>query len=123
MTETPVDERITKKRVTMKSVTLQRDGTLVTHEAVDYVREDFLEAYVRDAETRWQYVEFSEEYDAGPGGYDGSTYVPANLDVPDAGTFYEATGERAEEERLAAEQAVKDAAAAAEAQAQQDEEA
>ena len=118
MTETPVDERITKKRVTMKSVTLQRDGTMVTHEATDYVREDFLDAYVADAQTRWQYVAVSDEYDAGPGGFDGSTYVPAALDVPDAGTFYEATGERAEEERVALEEAQQAFETAAEAPVQ-----
>lgn len=119
MTETPVDDRITKKRVTMKSVTMQRDGSIATHEAVDYVREDFLDAYVADAQARWQYIEVSDEYDAGPGGYDGSTYVPEALDVPDAGTFYEATGERAEEERAAADEALE----AMKAAANQDEEA
>ncbi len=105
MSETPVDERITKKRVTMKSAMLRRDGAIEMHEATDYVREDFLEAYVTDALTRWQFVEVSEEYDAGPGGYHGSTYVPEGLDHPEAGVFHEATGDRAAEERAAFEEA------------------
>jgi hypothetical protein len=71
------DPRITKRRVTMKSVVAQPGGGTATHEAVDYVRPDFLDAYVEDARTRWQVVEVSDEPDAGPGGYDGDTVVPS----------------------------------------------
>jgi hypothetical protein len=78
---------ITKRRVTMRSVSLSPDGkTTLTHEAVDYVRPDHLEAYVADARTRWQSVEVSDEPDAGPGGYHGQTVAPD-------GTVYAATKE------------------------------
>jgi len=81
---------VTKRKVTMRSIFATPDGTGI-QEAVDYVRPDFLDAYVADAQTRWQVVEVSDEPDAGPGGYHGATYVPANLDVPNAGEFYAAT--------------------------------
>ena len=83
------DDRVTKRRVTMKSIGLSPDGaTTLAYEATDYVRPDHLEAYVADARTRWQSVEISDEPDAGPGGYEGATYVPTHLDVPDAGQLY-----------------------------------
>ncbi len=70
------DPRVDKRRVTMRSVTLDGAGNTITHQAVDYVRPDFLDAYVADARTRWQAVEVSTKPDAGPGGYDGKTKVP-----------------------------------------------
>jgi hypothetical protein len=77
------DPRITKRRVTMTTYMVRVDdkGTpfMETHQAIDYVRPDFLEAYVQDAQTRWQHVEVSDEPDAGPGGYDGETVVPEHL--------------------------------------------
>lgn len=88
--KTTVDPRITKKRVTMRSVRLLQNGNTAAEEATDYVREDHLEAYVAKARTTWQLVEVSEEYDAGPGGYEGATSVPDNLDLPDAGVVYPA---------------------------------
>lgn len=93
-----VDPRITKRRVTMRSVTLDSVGDVVTTEASDYVRPDHLDAYVKDAQERWQSVQVSDEFDAGPGGYEGTTSVPADLDLPDAGVVYPATGARALEE-------------------------
>lgn len=81
---------ITKRRVTMRdeTTTLREDGSkmTVTREAVDYVRPDFLDAYVSDAKARWQTVEVSKEPDAGPGGYDGDTVIHAEIDHPEAGT-------------------------------------
>lgn len=77
------DPEITKYRVTMSNP----DGFACT----DYVREDFLDAYVEDAKTRWETVEVSEEPDAGPAGYYGPTFVPEHLDTPLAGQFFEAT--------------------------------
>jgi hypothetical protein len=74
----------TKRRVTMRSAILTADG-IVTHEAVDYVPLDILDAYVSDARKRWQLVEVSDEPDAGPGGHDGVTHVPAHLEHPLAG--------------------------------------
>lgn len=87
---TEVDPRIDKRRVTVKSVIAVPGGTSEMT-ATDYVRDQHLTAYLEDARGRWQSVEVSEEYDAGPGGYDGSTYVPEGLNCPDAGTFYPAT--------------------------------
>lgn len=88
---TDIDPRITKRRVTMRSAVLLPDGATAISEAVDYVRPDHLDAYVADAMTRWQVVEVSEEPDAGPGGYEGETTVPAHLtSLPDAGVTYPA---------------------------------
>src|SRR4051794_19001921 len=84
------DPAITKRRVTMRSVVLTPDG-VATHEAVDYVRPDFLDAYLADARTRWQVVEASDLPDAGPGGYHGATHVPASLNHPLAGQTFPAT--------------------------------
>lgn len=67
------DERIDKRKVTMRNVTLLADGNTATLEATDYVRPDMLDAYVADAKTRWQWVGVSDEPDAGPGGYEGET--------------------------------------------------
>ncbi len=88
------DPRITKRRVVMTSARAVTDpngkiGTITT-EAVDYVRPDFLDAYVSDAQTRWDTVTVSDEPDAGPGGYDGATRCPETLDHPQAGEHYPA---------------------------------
>ncbi len=83
-----VDERIDKRRVTMTTYVALPDGTVSKHEAVDYVRPDFLDAYLVDARARWQVVEVSDDPDAGPGGYDGSTHIPTGIDHPDAGTTF-----------------------------------
>lgn len=92
------EQQITKRRVTMTSyvVTGVEDGKPVTqqHQAIDYVRPDFLDAYVEHARQSWQHVEVSEEPDAGPGGYDGATVVPAYLDHPLAGQVFPATGDK-----------------------------
>jgi hypothetical protein len=90
---TQPDPRITKRRVTMTSYVAVGDGETVKTEAVDYVRPDFLDAYVADARTRWQNVEVSDEPDAGPGGYDGATTIPEQLDHPLAGQTFDATTE------------------------------
>ena len=79
----PEEPVITKYRVTM--------STPSGFTATDYVRDDFLDAYVEDAKTRWEKVEVSDEPDAGPGGYYGPTYVPETLDHPLAGEFFEVT--------------------------------
>lgn len=90
------DERVDKRRVTMTSVVAgPNEGEVFTHQAVDYVRPDHLDAYVENARRNWQRVEVSDEPDAGPGGYDGQTAVPAGLPLPDAGVVYPATGEEA----------------------------
>lgn len=93
MTKTKADPRVTKRKVTMTSVFALPDGTTGQHQAVDYVRPDFLDEYVRDARTRWQVVEVSDEPDAGPAGYHGSTHVPAHLNHPLAGETFAATFE------------------------------
>ena len=79
-----VDPRITKRKVTMRGITstLLPGGKIHTleHQAVDYVPVEMLDAYVADAQTRWQLVEVGDEPDAGPAGYDGDT---ANLKLGD----------------------------------------
>lgn len=89
------DERITKRRVTMRNAfaKFDDDGQPYTevHEAVDYVNPEFLDAYVADAKLRWAHVQVSDEPDAGPGGYDGQTAIPAGIDHPEAGTIRPAT--------------------------------
>lgn len=99
MAKPKVDARITKRRVTMRNfVTLPpaKPGGppgIETHEAIDYVNPEFLDAYVADALTRWADVQVSEEPDAGPGGYHGQTVVPAGINHPEAGNFRPATTE------------------------------
>lgn len=90
-TKAKADHRVTKRRVTMRSIVALPNGELATHEAVDYVRPDFLDAYIADAQTRWQVVEVNDKPDAGPAGYDGATHVPAGLDHPLAGQSFAAT--------------------------------
>lgn len=79
---------IDKRKVTMRSVSLASNGVTMTQEAVDYVRPDHLDAYITDAQKKWQFVEVSDEPDAGPGGYEGQTAVPEHLPLPDAGVVY-----------------------------------
>lgn len=82
---TRTDDRITKRKVTMRSVSLappdvkgpNGEPVYQTWEKVDYVRPDYLPAYLEVARGLWQAVEVSEEPDAGPAGFDGATYVPA----------------------------------------------
>jgi len=87
------DPRVTKRRVTMQSATLAKDGKVYTTVMTDYVRPDFLDAYVADAESKWQVVEVSDEPDAGPAGYHGETVIPDHLNHPEAGTVFAATKE------------------------------
>lgn len=91
------EPEITKRRVTMTSVVAtMEDGVIVTRrmQAIDYVRPDFLDAYVFNARQHWQVVEVSEEPDAGPGGYHGATHVPAELNHPLAGRTFDETPEK-----------------------------
>jgi len=91
---------VDKRKVTMTSYftvpTGDPDNPVRTEkqEAVDYVRPDFLDAYVAHAQGNWQVVTVSEEPDAGPGGYDGQTHVPTVLDHPLAGQTFAATDEQ-----------------------------
>jgi hypothetical protein len=78
----------TKRRVTMRGAFPLPDGRgVASTEAVDYVPEEILDAYLARARARWQTVEVSAEFDAGPGGLTGLTWVPVDLDHPLAGTF------------------------------------
>jgi hypothetical protein len=86
-----MSETITKRRVTMRNFVAVSATVVHTHEAVDYVRPDFLDAYVADANTRWQEVVVSDEPDAGPGGYHGETVIPESLEHPLAGAVFAAT--------------------------------
>lgn len=80
-------DEVDKRKVTMRNVTLQADGSTATLEAVDYVRPDMLDAYVADARTRWQFVGVSDEPDAGPGGYEGDTAKLDHLEGRSASDF------------------------------------
>jgi hypothetical protein len=86
---------ITKRKVTARSISLAPEAGMPNLETVreDYVRPDFLDAYVNALREsgRWQTIEVSEEPDAGPGGYDGATYVPPGLAHPLAGAYYPAS--------------------------------
>ncbi len=68
-----------KRKVTMKSVGMAPDGTILEYVATDYVPEGMLDVYVADARTRWQFVDVADGYDAGPGGVDGETVELAHL--------------------------------------------
>jgi hypothetical protein len=99
-----VDPRIDKREITMRNATLLPDGNTAVMEVKDYVRPEHLAAYLADAREKWQYVSpatyeeaMEQEPNAGPGGYDGPTAVPAHLDLPDAGVVYPATGEAADD--------------------------
>lgn len=98
------DPRITKRKVTMRSVVLAPEPaaesdaepgwpTYLTLEATDYVRPDFLDAYLAEARGRWQQVTVSDAPDAGPGGYAGATHVPDRLDHDLAGRTFPAEQE------------------------------
>jgi hypothetical protein len=86
------DPRIDKRRVTMTTYIALADGSTKANVATDYVRPDFLDAYVAKAQQDWQVVEVSDEPDAGPGGYDGETNIPVGIDHPLAGAHFPATG-------------------------------
>lgn len=75
MTTKTKDPRVTKRRVTMRSVSLSAAGATLTREATDYVLPEELDAYLERARAGWQMVEVSEEPDAGPGGYEGQTVL------------------------------------------------
>ncbi len=78
----------TKRRVTMRVPLPLPDGRVLPDAvATDYVPDAILNAYVAHARERWSVVEVSADYDAGPGGVNGLTWVPAHLDHPLAGTF------------------------------------
>lgn len=79
---------IEKRRVVMESAQLLGDGTIQRHGVVDFVPVDILDAYVADAQTRWQAVTVPEPdmHDPGPAGDVGDTHYPAHLDHPLAGT-------------------------------------
>ncbi len=93
------DSRVDKRCVTMTNwvaVPPAKPGDepgVQMQQVKDYVRPDLLDAYVADAQTRWQDVAVSDEPDAGPAGYHGQTAVPGNLDHPLAGQVFAATQE------------------------------
>ena len=96
------EPQVTKRKVTMRSIHLGPEGVTLETVRTDYVREDFLESYLTVARTLHQSVEVADGYDAGPGGYEGATFIPATYPVrgtdgsveqrpfphPLAGTYY-----------------------------------
>jgi hypothetical protein len=102
----PPEGEVTKYRVTMRNFTGfdPVSGQALSHEAVDHVPQEILDAYTADARTRWGFVEVSKEPDAGPAGYHGATYYPAHLPIPNAGEYRPPTpGSTAERLLLQAE--------------------
>lgn len=93
MTQPDLDLEPPKRKVTMRSVALGPENTLMEMIAEDYIREDFLDAYVADARGRWQSVEVGG-IDDGPGGEESPTHVPARLNHPDAGKTFESKAEK-----------------------------
>lgn len=93
------EPQVTKKRVTLTSHPVVRGELEVRTVRTDYIREDFLDAFVEHAQEvdghtglpRYAVVEVSGEYDAGPGGYHGQTHVPHYLRHPLAGQTFPAT--------------------------------
>lgn len=82
---------VEKRKVTMTSVVATPMG-VQTHEAIDYVPLDILDAYVADAAPRWQSVIVGNEHDAGPGGDNGLTAYPAHLPHALSGLTVDADG-------------------------------
>jgi hypothetical protein len=89
------DQRITKRRVTLVNSAFVGTGPdgrdlYQRSEVVDYVPDDVrdgvnvLEAYLAAVRPAWQSVTVSEEFDAGPAGYEGQTYIPDVVVVPPA---------------------------------------
>lgn len=66
-------------KVTMKSVSLTDDGTLLEQAAEDYVDVEHLDAYVEDARTRWQSVVVGDVVDHGPAGAHGHYTVHPHM--------------------------------------------
>jgi hypothetical protein len=64
-----------RRKVTMTNAVALPGGGTALHEAVDYVAVDHLEAYVADANERWQAVSVGDEEDHGPGGEKGEYTV------------------------------------------------
>lgn len=81
MTEAPrlVAPADPKYCVTMRSVSLAADGSVIERKRVDYVPLSILDAYVADVRPNYQSVVVSEGPDYGPGGEDGDTYIPQHL--------------------------------------------
>lgn len=65
-----------KYRVTMSTAT-EASGVTTYAQAVDYVPESMIDAYVRDARTRWVSVVVGSDPDDGPGGPGGAPETPA----------------------------------------------
>jgi len=71
-----------KRRVTMTTYSTRvvgADVQLEKHEAIDFVPAAILDSYVADAQTKWQQVIVSAEFDSGPGGDAGETTIPTDL--------------------------------------------
>lgn len=67
-----------RRKVTMKSISLAPDGSTELHQVEDYVDVEHIDAYVADAQQRWQVVVVGDETDHGPAGPDGP-YTPPTL--------------------------------------------
>jgi hypothetical protein len=93
------DPRVTKVRVTSRNTVVDgyhEDGSpvLIDHTAIDFVRPDFVDEYVAAQKIRgWASVVVGTTPDAGPGGYDGQTFIAPDLAHPLAGQTFAATNQ------------------------------
>ena len=69
----------TRFKVTMRSVVLNDQGGLIEFKATDYVGEDILDAYVTDAQTRWQQVAVEAVDKLPKAVLDGDYNIPEHL--------------------------------------------
>lgn len=124
MTDTTAAEpQITKRHVLCRSAVIvavnsDNDPVVQIHQSSDYIREDLLDAYLAKNRPLWQVVQVSDDYDAGPLGYHGPTYVDPALEHPLAGQFFPATPGSDAEAALLAAAAEAEAAAEADTQAE-----
>lgn len=82
---------VEKRKVTMTSVVMTPEG-VGTHEAIDYVPVDIVDAYADHERGRWQTVTVGDEHDPGPGGDGGLTCYPGHLPHPLAGLAIDSDG-------------------------------
>lgn len=95
------DLRITKRKVTLTSVTPAGTGPdgrplINTQVQVDYwdaARPGLIDALTAEMRARGWFVEVGTEPDAGPAGYDGATVIPAGINHRLAGQTFPATSE------------------------------
>lgn len=74
---------VDRRKITMTSISAGPNGSVLTHEATDYVDVEHIDEYVADAQTRWQSVTVGDEPDDGPAGPEGAYDVVAATSSPE----------------------------------------